>query len=202
MWGFVVLLSGVVLVASGLARAWSRRSAAAILWSAGGAVFAVVALLLLVKGVEVLEYKYAGVVGSLYPALLSLAVVAARSRWWRYLALIYAVLILGIALGYAWGLEALRGASHGILHSISGLILVAGPAYYYLRLGASRWALLVSLGGFVISVGGVSLALSQAGVEAATRLVSIALYPVLSLSALLLAAGFYASNGLEGRRSG
>lgn len=193
----ILVISGLALAASGALIASKRLDATTLLWSLGGVVFAIVSILLAVGGTKVLELKYSSFVGSIYPASLALAVASARMRWWKYVAAAYIILLAGILAGITFNLEALKGASHGLLHGTAGLILVALPAYYYYKYKTSPWVLAASLGGLTISVGGVALALAAGGVEWATQLVSVALYPVLILSALLLAAGFYASEGFR-----
>lgn len=192
-----LVVAGLALAGSGLLVVRRRIEPATVLWSLGGLVFAAVSILLAVLGTKLLEINVSSLVGSLYPAFLALGVIAAHTKWWKPLGLVYLILLAGIAIGIFTNLEVLKGASHGILHGSAGLILVLLPAYYYYRLGISRWSLAVSLGGLTISVGGIVLALASAGVPWAAEIVASALYPVLVISALLLAAGYIGSEGFK-----
>ena len=139
----------------------------------------------------------APIVGSLYPVFLAAAVLAAGTRYWRHYLAFAALMLALIAAGVAAGAEGLRAAAHAGLHSVSGLILAFAPIYYGLRgVAPAPWAFLAGLGGLTISAGGVALAMASAGVELAVRLVEALLYPILALSAGLMAVGFAGSGGL------
>ena len=89
--------------------------------------------------------------------------------------------------------------AHGVLHSVSGLVIVAVPLYYYIRRASNAWSLVVSLGGITISIGGLALAAIAMGREILPlETVVYILHPVLFLSALMLAVGFYYSKALRG----
>ena len=195
---YVTLAAALAVAASGgygLARGWGLHCLA---WAAGGLAFTLVALLLAIRGFEALESPLAPVVGSLYPALLaSSLLIALRPRLGLAFMGVALALIIVIAVSQIEGLEALGGAAHGVLHTASGLTLIAAPIVA-LRMGAGRGSLLVSVGGLLVSVGGFSLAALKMGVEVLPMDVIVwILHPLLALSALLMAAGFIYSRGLS-----
>ena len=197
--GVLVVAGAAVLAASGPYVASRRGSwgVATLLWTLGGLVFLALSLLLAVRGLEALAMPAAPIVGSLYPVFLAAAVLAAGTRYWRHYLAFAALMLALIAAGVAAGAEGLRAAAHAGLHSVSGLILAFAPIYYGLRgVAPAPWAFLAGLGGLTISAGGVALAMASAGVELAVRLVEALLYPVLALSAVLMALGFAGSGGL------
>ncbi len=199
--GLAVVVGAAVLALSGPVvaqrRGWNTTT---VFWTLGSLVFLVLALLLAYMGLDALSLKAAPLVGSLYPVFLAASVLSAGTRYWRhYFAFAVAMLLL-IAAGSVLGLGPLRGAAHGLLHGVSGVILAFGPVYYGVRgLAVNGWVYLVGLGGLTISAGGLGLALASVGVEVVAGIVLKLLYPVLALSALLMALGFVASDGLAVR---
>ena len=161
---YVTLASAAALVASGLIVYYRYDRLAGGLWLVGSSAFLLVSLALVVMGIDALGLEVTPLLGSVYPAFIAAAVASARGYGLHYSGFAVAMLAL-IALGITTGVDALKGASHGVLHSASGLVIVLAPIYYYLKGLAGRAALLVSLGGVVISIGGLALAAIAMGRE-------------------------------------
>ena len=190
---WVTVASSLTLLVVSLAIA-RRSPIPGILWVVSALGFLFVSLGLAVWGLGALEIAATPVIGALYPGFLATGILAWRFRVWRYyLAFTLAMLAL-MAAGIAIGYRPLAGASQGVLHSLSGLIIVLAPIYYAVRGLAPGYSILVSLGGLLISVGGLALAAIAVGSPILPlELVVFILHPILFLSALIMASGLYLS---------
>jgi hypothetical protein len=195
---WVTLASSLALIYVALmSYRWSRVSST--LWVVAGIGFLFVSAGLALWGLDALENPLTPFVGALYPGFMAAGIVAANTRYWRhFVAFVLAMLGLMLA-GKAGGSEALMGASEGILHSASGLTIIAVPLYYVYKRLSPPAGVLVSIGGLLISVGGVALASIAAGspILPPDLVISI-LHPVLFSSAIIMALGLYASRALRG----
>jgi hypothetical protein len=115
---------------------------------------------------------------------MALGLIAMRYSWKYYLAFIVLMLLL-------FGVTSSSIFQIG-LHSVSGLVIVLLPIAYIAKKQANVTALLFTLGGVTISVGGMALATISAGKPILPiELVIQLLHPLLFISAFLLALGVY-----------
>ena len=197
---WVTVASSAVFV--GLMIALLRRALVpATLWLVGAASFLVVAVGLAVLGLQVLEVSATPFIGALYPGFMAAGVLAAHLRvWTKYIAFIVVMLLL-MGVGEALGVKPLMAAAEALLHGASGLIIIAVPAYYVAKRMSPASGLMVSLGGALISIGGLALAAIAAGKPILPlETVVYLLHPILFASALVMAVGLYASGGLGAGR--
>ncbi|MEB3860438.1 MAG: hypothetical protein LRS43_04435 [Desulfurococcales archaeon] len=195
---WVTLASSLALLYVAIASyKWSREASA--LWVIAGLGFLFVSAGLAISGLEALENPLTPFIGALYPGFLASGIIAANTGYWRpYVAFVIAMLAL-MSIGKASGVEALMGASEGILHSVSGLVIIFMPLYYVYKKISPSISVLVSVGGLLISIGGVALASIAAGSPLLPPdLVISILHPVLFLSALTISLGLYTSRALKG----
>lgn len=196
---YITLLSSLALLAVSIL--WYSRSKTTIslAWIIASISFLIISLGLAIWGLEVLGHPLVPVVGMLYPGFLAVGILAVRYKLYLYWAILVIVFTLLLAIGKVTGLKPLAGVSLGLVHTISGLVIVLIPLYYVYSRVLPSYAILVSTGGLLISIGGLGLALVAMGRPLIPlETIVYILHPVLFTSAFLMAAGFHLTRGLRG----
>jgi len=184
MMEYITLLSSLALVSASIAGYRKKRGLAYLFWLVSGLAFLLISTALLISGLAALELPITPYLGSVYPAFMALGLIAMRYSWKYYLAFIVLMLLL-------FGVTSSSIFQIG-LHSVSGLVIVLLPIAYIAKKQANVTALLFTLGGVTISVGGMALATISAGKPILPiELVIQLLHPLLFISAFLLALGVY-----------
>ena len=155
-------------------------------------VLLVSGLLLIALGYEVLSNPLVVIVAAIIPIFLSLGLVSEFGSNYEKIYLPFAILgLLIISITRYIGPEAVGTISLAIIHSIAGLVILITPILVS-KQGKTSWKFsFVTLGGFLISVGGISLAFLKIGspILSADTIFTI-LAPVLLLMSLSYAYGF------------
>lgn len=193
MFEYVTLISSIILLFVTLLGFYKVRGLEYLSWLVSSSSFFLLAIALVLLGLDALQLPITPYLGSLYPSFLALGLIMIKSRKYSvyYLLFIFLMLIL-ISLGIIYT-PSLKTISQISLHVLSGLVIIILPIYYSFKNLLSKYAILISLGGITIGIGGMALATIIAGKPILPPdLVVQLLHPILSLSAILLAIGIYA----------
>jgi len=162
-----------------------------ISWFISSIAFFIIALALVVTGLNALKLPYTVYLGSIYPSFLALGILINRKAKWKYYLYFIAIMFLLIAIGQAL-IPSLKTISQIALHSVSGLIIVFLPLIDVLSKKRPTEYILFSIGGIVIGVGGLALATITAGAPILPQeLVIILLHPLLFISVILISIGVF-----------
>ncbi|AGK61890.1 hypothetical protein Asulf_01924 [Archaeoglobus sulfaticallidus PM70-1] len=190
---WVTVVSGLAFTAVAVLLYSRTKQISALLWTIAAASFLVISIALAVMGLNALQLAVTPYLGSIYPGLLAAGIIASKSKAWRYY---FAFVIVALVL-MAAGSEGLVKISRVLLHSVSGLIIVFLPLVFAVKRLAPASSIFVSIGGLLISIGGLALATLMAGKPLLPfETVVFILHPLLFLSAFVMAAGLYVSRGL------
>jgi len=137
-------------------------------------------LLLLLIGFEIMENNFVAVVAALIPISLSLAII--NNRLPEYY-LIYAI-IIGIGFLIAiylrfYATEKIASLSFGLIHGVSGTVIVLIPIVLLLTSSIQLQYVFVSVGGIFIGIGGMLLAFVKAGKPILSKELVISLFPII-----------------------
>ncbi len=195
---WITLLSAFFLAYVAIASfKWSKVSS--ILWIIASLSFLFVALGLALQGLKALENPLTPFIGAVYPGFLAAGLIAANTNYWRQYVVFVIFMLFLMLTGKVIGMEALFASSEGVLHAVSGLLIVVLPLYYVYKRLSPASGILVSIGGLLISIGGVALATIAAGAPLLPPdLVIYILHPILFASAIVMAVGLYSSRALKG----
>ncbi len=194
---WVTVLCAFILVAVSAILYIRKRHVAPIMWLISGISFLIIAVALALMRLDALQLPVTPYLGSLYPGLLAVGIIGAKTRYWKHYLVLVVVLLALIAIGTAASMATIATASRVALHSISGLVIVVLPLVFVAKKASPPSSILVSLGGLLISVGGLALATLMAGRPLLPfETVIYLLHPLLFLSVLIMALGLYVSGGL------
>jgi hypothetical protein len=189
------MLDRVLLLVAGLLAAYQvsaglegRAMPAIWAYTIGFGTLLVACLLLVILGFEGLESQAVVIVSTLIPLGISTGLVAEHlARLWQpYLAFCLIGFILIFATRFALSGRAATIALAAV-HGIAGLTITILPVYLVLQQGHSAGALLVSLGGGLIGLGGLLLAFIRTG---RPLLPEKTIYSLLPLLLFLMTASF------------
>ncbi len=142
-----------------------------------------------------LSNRLVAVVASLIPFCWAIAVVAqSQSESWKWFAGFMALGLILIILSRFLDLPSFSRIIYPVFHGIAGLTVVILPLRTVKRKELKPPYALVSLGGFLISVGGISLAFLMAGRQLlffSTEVVLAILAPLLFLTTLFYCLGLF-----------
>jgi len=156
-------------------------------------VLLVSGLLLIFFGYGILASPYVLTVATLIPLGISLGIANQYFPSWQKAYTWFAIIgFLAIAFTSITG-SPLKRFAVPIFHGIAGLIIIIGPIMTSMNGKSSKQFWWVSIGGFLISVGGMALAFITAGKQLlffSPDVVFTILAPLLLLMALAFAWGF------------
>lgn len=137
-------------------------------------------LLLLLMGFDIMENNFVAVVAALIPISLSLGIINNRLPEYH---LIYAR-IIGIGFLIAiylrfYGAEKVASLSFGVIHGVSGIVIVLIPIVFLLNGLVEPQYGFVSLGGIFIGMGGMLMAFLKAGKPILSKEKVLSLFPVI-----------------------
>jgi len=156
-------------------------------------VFLVAGLILIFAGWDALGNNFVAVVAGLIPFSLATGLMAkyheANSKNYLYLMVLGVVLItVSRYAGYGWG-----SVVYPIFHAIAGLTIFFVPILAVKAGKAASQFVYVTVGGTLISLGGIALAFLKAGKQLlffSQDFVLLILAPLLFLTALFFSLGF------------
>lgn len=149
-------------------------------------------LLLIWLGYDILSNPMVVIVAAIIPIFLSLGLVTQFAPKYEKYYLLFAILGLAIiSITRYVGPELGRTISLATIHSIAALFVLLTPLYAIKKGNASGSFAFVTVGGLLISVGGISLAFLKVGVPILSAdIIFTILAPVLFLMSLSYAYGF------------
>ena len=156
-------------------------------------VLLVSGLLLIFFGYGILASPYVLTVATLIPLGISMGLMEQYCPKWKTLYMWFAVIgFLAIAISAVGNMEMLKKISVPLFHGVAGLLIFFGPFLVTSKKGVKGfwW---VSIGGLLISVGGMALAFLKSGKQLlffSEPVVFAILAPLLFLMSLAFAWGF------------
>lgn len=188
---FITLISAITLLLVSLIGYFNKREIEYVFWSIAGLAYLIIVLALVIMGLDALRLTITPLLGSIYPSFLAVGIISIAYKWWRYY-FIFVILMLMLIIVATFISPILKGAVHGVLHTISGLIIVFLPLIYIYRKIVNIGFITATLGGITIGIGGLALAALMAGKPILPLdLVIMLLHPLLFLSAFLFSIGIY-----------
>lgn len=166
-------------------------------------VLLVSGLLLIWLGYDILSNPLVVIIAAIIPIFLSLGLVTQFAPKYEKYYLLFAIIGLAIIsiTRYA-GPELGRTISLATIHSIAALFVLLTPIYAIKKGKASSSFAFVTVGGLLISVGGISLAFLKVGVPILSAdVIFTILAPVLFLMSLSYAYGFSKQQPKEAKAS-
>lgn len=155
-------------------------------------VLLVSGLLLIFLGYGILSNPIVVIVAAIIPIFLSLGLVTQFAPKYEKYYLLFAILgIVIISITRFVGPESGRTISLATIHSIAALFVLLTPLYAIKKGEASSSFAFVTVGGLLISIGGISLAFLKVGMPIlSAEVIFTILAPVLFLMSLSYAYGF------------
>ncbi len=155
-------------------------------------VLLVSGLLLIILSYSILSNPLVVVVAALIPISLSLGLISEYANKYEKYYLIFAIIgLVLISITQVIGPELLRTISLASIHSIAAAVILLMPIYVSRKDVNSRSFIFVSVGGLLISVGGISLAFLKLGSPIlSSDIIFTILAPVLFFMSLSYAYGF------------
>jgi hypothetical protein len=157
----------------------------------GFAVLLISGLLLIFLGLGILASPYVLTVASLIPLGISMGLAEEYFPAWKKAFKWFATVgFLAIAITSIGGMDSLRKITVPLFHGVAGLVIFIGP---FVAKGAPKGFWWVGIGGALIGLGGIALALITMGSQLlffSPALVMAILTPLLFLMAGAYALGF------------
>jgi len=157
----------------------------------GFAVLLVSGLLLIFLGLDILSSPWVLTVASLIPLGISMGLAEEYfPKWKKYFKWFAAVGFLAIAITSIGGMDTLKKIAVPLFHGVAGLVIFLGP---FFAKGAPKGFFWVGIGGLLIGIGGIGLAVTNTGNSIMFLdhdFVMMILTPVLFLMAGAFALGF------------
>ena len=157
----------------------------------GFVVLLVSGLLLIIKGLDILDSPWVLTIATLIPLGISIGLVEEYFPKWKKIYKWFAVVgFLAIAIGSIGEIELLRTIAVPVFHGVAGLVILLVP---FLAKKTPKGFFWVGIGGLLIGIGGILLAFTNPGNSLGfidKDFVTLVLTPVLFLMTGAFALGF------------
>lgn len=149
-------------------------------------------LLLIILGYDILSNPLVVIVAAIIPIFLSVGLIAEFAKKYQTQYLIFAVIgIVLIAITRYVGPDTIGTIILATIHSIAALIILLTPIIVVKQGKAPVSFSFVTIGGLLISIGGISLAFLKVGIPIlSAEIIFAILAPILFLMSLCFAYGF------------